>query len=414
MRIILLFILLTACSRNPVTGKSELFLVSQTQEIELGMQAYPLLQQAQGGPYVAHPSVEAYVQRVGQKLANVSDRPQLPFNFIVLDNSVPNAWALPGGKIAIYRGLLVELQSEAELAAVLAHEIVHSAARHSAKQMERQLLMQSGLATLQQILAGHSYQDLILGSSAATAQLLSLKYSRHAELEADAYGIKYMVAAGYDPTAAVKLQEMFLRLHENAKPHWLEGLFSTHPPSQERIAANLETTSRYPIGGVVGQEEYEKAIQPLRKAKPAYEALDKGYVALSEKNISLALKYAQEAIALEPQEGHFYNLAGKAQAATKNFTEALTFFEKAATLNPHYYDFLLQVGLTEYELGRIEDSKKNLEASVLLLPTAEGHYTLGNIALKEGDKEAAERHFAIAADAESPLGEEAKLQLKKL
>src|SRR5690606_33080934 len=132
--LLLLLLGLTACAVNPVTGKREIVLVGEETEIRMGEQNYLPMQQSQGGEYDIDPALTEYVQGVGQKLAAVSDR-DLPYEFVVLNNSVPNAWALPGGKIAINRGLLTELESEAELAAVLGHEIVHAAAGHSANQV---------------------------------------------------------------------------------------------------------------------------------------------------------------------------------------------------------------------------------------------------------------------------------------
>ena len=134
---LVLAISLTGCSVNPVTGDRELVLVSDSQELQMGEQNYVPMQQSQGGQYDVDPALTQYVQNVGNKLAAVSDRP-LPYEFVVLNNSVPNAWALPGGKIAINRGLLTELESEAELAAVLGHEVVHAAARHTARQQNSQ------------------------------------------------------------------------------------------------------------------------------------------------------------------------------------------------------------------------------------------------------------------------------------
>ena len=137
---LLLAALITGCAVNPVTGRNELSLLDETQEINLGTNQYGPTQQSQGGPYTADPELSKYVSKVGQRLARVSDR-SLPYEFVIIDDSTPNAWALPGGKIGINRGLLVRLNSEAELAAVLSHEIVHAAARHSAKSIERGLLV---------------------------------------------------------------------------------------------------------------------------------------------------------------------------------------------------------------------------------------------------------------------------------
>ena len=129
---LLLGCLATACAVNPVTGQRELVVVSDQQAIAIGTKNYLPAQQVQGGAYRTDPALVAYVQEVGQRLAATSGV-DLPYEFVVLNNSVPNAWAMPGGKIAINRGLLVELNNEAEMAAVLAHEIVHAAARHGAK-----------------------------------------------------------------------------------------------------------------------------------------------------------------------------------------------------------------------------------------------------------------------------------------
>ena len=206
---LLLLTLLNACGVNPVTGERELSVFSEAQEIELGKQHYSKTQQASGGPYVLDPELSAYISSVGQKLARYSTRSHLPYEFVVLNESGANAWALPGGKIAINRGLLLEMGDEAELAAVLAHEIVHADARHTS-QMQ-------GLGTL--IQAAQIGADIALtqmGHNSALAQQgiagLGLygqtSYSRSRELQADEYGMRYMRAAGYDPQAAVKLQRI--------------------------------------------------------------------------------------------------------------------------------------------------------------------------------------------------------------
>ncbi|MEO1574856.1 MAG: M48 family metalloprotease, partial [Pseudomonadota bacterium] len=182
---------LVGCGTNPVTGRTELQFVGEAREIQLGQQNYLPARQMQGGDYVIDPELTAYVQDVGVRIARVSDRPNLPYEFVVLNNSVPNAWAMPGGKIAFNRGLLTQMNSEAELAAVMAHEIVHAAARHSAKTIERGTLMQVGLLALQVSQVDNEYGGLVVNSGAVVAQLLSQKFSRTAELEADYYGMRY-------------------------------------------------------------------------------------------------------------------------------------------------------------------------------------------------------------------------------
>src|SRR5690606_22486654 len=132
--------ILVGCVANPVTGTNEFVFIEEPQEIMIGQKVFTEMQNQEGGLYTQHADVTAYVKKVGKKLAKVSDRPNLPYEFVVLNNPVPNAWTLPGGKIAINTGLLSALESEAELAAVLSHEIVHAAGRHGAQQLEKSVL----------------------------------------------------------------------------------------------------------------------------------------------------------------------------------------------------------------------------------------------------------------------------------
>ncbi|HWK74539.1 MAG TPA: M48 family metalloprotease, partial [Povalibacter sp.] len=177
---------LTGCGVNPVTGKKEIQFVSEAQELQIGQQHYSPTRQSEGGDLTVLPQLTAYVNGVGQKLAAVADR-KLPYEFVVLNNSVPNAWALPGGKIAVNRGLLTELKNEAELAAVLGHEIVHAAARHGAKAQERGTIMQVGLAAAQIGAAvggvDSNLAGLMLGGAGLGAQMIQMKYGRDQELE---------------------------------------------------------------------------------------------------------------------------------------------------------------------------------------------------------------------------------------
>ena len=186
---------LSGCVINPVTGDRELALVSAEQEVAIGEQQYAPSQQMQGGDYSFDPALTAYVQIVGDKLAAVSDR-ALPYEFVVLNNSVPNAWALPGGKIAVNRGLLTELTSEAELAAVLGHEIVHAAARHGALAMQRGLLLQGALLATAVAAQQGDYGGLTVGAASLGAQLITQRNSRGAELESEPLRHAVHVARG--------------------------------------------------------------------------------------------------------------------------------------------------------------------------------------------------------------------------
>ncbi len=384
------------CSVNPVTGKRELVFVSEGSEIQMGAESYLPMQQSQGGEYDIDPALTEYVSGVGNRLAKVSDR-QLPYEFVVLNNSVPNAWALPGGKIAVNRGLLTELNSEAELAAVLGHEIVHAAARHSAKRIERSTLLQGVIVATAVVTSDSDYGSLAVGGAGVGAQLLNQSYGRGDELESDKYGMLYMSRAGYDPQGAVELQKTFVRLNDGKEADWLTGLFASHPPSQERVNENTRMAATLPPGGETGEDRFKLAMGKTIAAKPAYDAYDEGREALSDKKPDVAIEKAGNAIALVPEESHFYSLRGDARIVKKQHDMALTNFNSAIRRRDDFFYYYLQRGLTQEKLGHDDLAKADLGISIEMLPTAPAHYALGRIAARSGDKATAMEHYRLVA-----------------
>jgi predicted Zn-dependent protease len=403
------FTFLGGCVINPVTGDRELALVSADQEIAIGQQQYAPSQQMQGGDYALDPELNAYVAGVGQKLAAVSDR-QLPYEFVVLNSSVPNAWALPGGKIAVNRGLLTELGSEAELAAVLGHEIVHAAARHGALAMQRGLLLQGALLATQVAAQRGDYGGLTVGAASLGAQLLTMRNSREAELESDLYGMRYMKAAGYDPSAAVSLQETFVRLSEQSGRDGgrLATLFASHPPSAERVAKNRETLAMLTAGGDLGRERYQAATARLRQRQPGYKAYDEGRAALADDRVADAERSAQEALRLLAAEGHVHALLGDIDLQQQRYQDAVRHYGDAIDRDNEFFYYHLQKGLAHRQLRQWEDSRAELEASVELLPTADAYYALGTLAEQRGERQAALEHYERAASSNSPAGKAAQ------
>ncbi len=405
--------LITACSVNPVTGKNELMLVGEGTELQIGEKNYAPMRQSEGGDQQLDPALTAYVQGVGQRIAGFSDR-KLPYEFTVLNNSIPNAWSLPGGKIAVNRGLLTELKSESELAAVLGHEIVHAAARHSAQAMSRGMLIQGGLVVAQVAAHDSDYGSIAMMGAGLGAQLLTQRYSREAELEADKYGIDYMKRAGYDAQGAVTLQESFVRMHDRKESSWLSGMFASHPPSPERLDANRRKVAGLPPGGDAGVDRYRAALARTMRAKPAYDAYDAGRKALSEKHADVALSKAEQAIRLEPDEGHFYALKGDALLVQKKNAAASDAYTAAIQRNDSFFYYYLQRGLVAERQHDDESARRDLETSLKMLPTGPAYYSLGNIALRARQYDAARQYFAQAAGAEGPVGEAATLSLMKL
>ncbi len=401
------------CSINPVTGERELSLLSTAEQIAIGEAQYLPSRQMQGGDFVADPELTAYVAGVGDRLARESDLP-LPYEFVVLNSSVPNAWALPGGKIAVNRGLLLELDSEAELAAVLGHEIVHAAAGHGAQAMQRSMILQGVLLATTVAAQNSDYSDLAIGAAGLGAQLLGQRYSRNAELEADGYGLVYLAAAGYDPQAAVTLQETFVRLSEGESGGWLAGLFASHPPSQERVDRNRATAASIPPGGVLEREQYLAATSALRRSQPAYEAYDEGRTALVEDRMADAVRLANEAVELVPQEALFHALLGDIDVRRNRLTAAVQHYADAIALDSQFFYHHSQKGLAHQALNQRDSAQTHLEASVSLLPTADAHYALGMLAETRGDLDTALEHYAIAAESRSPAGQAAEAAMVRL
>jgi predicted Zn-dependent protease len=405
---------LSACGVNPVTGKKEIQLVSEAQELRIGAQNYAPMRQSEGGDFKVLPELTTYVSGIGQKLAAVSDRKQLPYEFVVLNSSVPNAWALPGGKIAVNRGLLTELRSESELAAVLGHEIVHAAARHGAKAQERGTLLQAGLAvaTIGAAVGGtdENVAGLVLQGAGVGAQLVQMKYGRDQELEADQYGMKYMKSAGYDPWGAVTLQESFVRLSKESgakSQGFLEGLFATHPPSEERVERNKQTAELLGRGGDVGDAAYAARIRSLMEIKPAYDKYDKALAAAQKKDYAQAKQLANEAVTLLPKEARFQQALGEIALAEKDPQKAIPYYEKAISLDPDYFGSYLGAGVAQYKLGNKSKAQEWLAKSAQLLPTAPAAYYLGELARGRGDMQKAMQYYQAAATSQSEIGQQA-------
>ena len=411
---------LSACGTNPVTGKQELQFVSESQELQIGRQQYAPTRQGEGGDLVALPEVSAYVNEVGQRLAVASDR-NLPYEFAVLNNSTPNAWALPGGKIAVNRGLLTQLENEAELAAVLGHEIVHAAARHGAKAQERGTLLQMGVlaasigVAMSDIDAGLG--NLVVAGANVGAGLIHTRYGREAELESDLYGTRYMRRAGYDPQAAVTLQEKFVRIAQQegrGSGGWLDGLFATHPPAQERVQQNRQTAAQLPAGGELGAERYAARLASLRAAQPAYDLHDRAMEAAKQNNFAEARRLASEAVRAFPREGRFHQFLGDLALSEKQPRQAVGHYQKAIELDPGFFGAYLGGGVAHYRLGDRAQAEGWLKQSAERLPTAPAYFYLGSIAKDTGQVDQALQYFRTAAGSQSELGKQAAAEYAAL
>jgi len=243
--------LFTGCAQNPVTGERQLMLVSRDQEQQIGDEYAPEVEKQLGGP-IQNPQLQAYIDSVGQKIVQVSDMPDQQFQFVAVNDDSVNAMALPGGYIFITRGMLRQMENEAQLAAVLAHETVHVTARHSANAMSRQI----GIGLLLSAVGSQSSQAGTVAQLGA--QIVGLKYSRDDGYEADTYGVDSPAKAGYNPEGMGHLMQL-LEAQNSTRP--IE-FFSTHPNPENRLGKIRQhiTESGHEVNGVTGRSEYKKAV----------------------------------------------------------------------------------------------------------------------------------------------------------
>jgi predicted Zn-dependent protease len=229
--LLLLAAAFAGCAVNPVTGQKELMLYSESQEIELGKQTDAEVAATYG--VYDDPALQAYVGTLGRSLAAKGQRPGLPWRFTVLDSPVINAFAVPGGAVYVTRGILALMSSEAELAAVLGHEIGHVNARHSMSQMSKQQVAQLGLAVGSVVSKEFARYAGLAGTG---LQVLFLKYSRDNENQADGLGVDYARAAGFDPADMAVTFKALEKMGDLSGGRSMPGFLSTHPLTPDRIA----------------------------------------------------------------------------------------------------------------------------------------------------------------------------------
>lgn len=242
IRLLCVAIVTWGCATNPATGRRQLMLMSEQEEIQIGRQSDAEIRQQMG--LYNDPALQAYVRSVGEKLAASSHRPDLPWSFAVVDEPAVNAFAVPGGFIYLTRGILPFLRSEAELAGVLGHEIGHVDARHSAEAYSRQLGAGLGLAIAGVFAPSTQPFQGLAGSGLG---VLFLKYGRDAELESDRLGVGYTASQGWDPRGVPGLLSTLARLDAaNGSRRGVPNWALTHPPAADRVERVQEVVAAVP------------------------------------------------------------------------------------------------------------------------------------------------------------------------
>jgi predicted Zn-dependent protease len=256
-----LLVTVAGCAVNPATGQRQLMLVSEGQEIGMGQQADPDIVAAYG--LYPDSAIQAYVRGIGERLAAQSERPNLPWAFRVLDDPVVNAFALPGGFNYVTRGILVYFNSEAEMVAVMGHELGHVTARHGAQQMTQQQIAQVGLVA--GMILVPRLQDFA-GLAQAGLGLMFLSFSRGDETQADELGLRYMYRLGYDPREMPKVFAMLESVSRASGGDRLPQWLSTHPNPENRQQHISQLIAQLPqdfSGRLIRHDEFVRRLDGM-------------------------------------------------------------------------------------------------------------------------------------------------------
>lgn len=345
------------CAANPVTGKQQLMLVSKQQEIDMDKQHSPHQLSADYGA-VQDRSLNQYVDGIGKRMGKKTHRSKMPYSFRVVNANYINAYAFPGGTIAATRGIMLELDNEAQLAALLGHELGHVNARHTAAIMSKQMLttvVVGGAAvyagTKSSGLGGLAAQLGMLGSGALLAA-----YSRDNERQADDLGMNYMVKGNYSPDGMVGLMDMLKGLSKS-KHSSVELLFATHPMSTERYDTAV-STARKRYGGAKGyplhRERYMDNTAGLRRIKGAIKSMQKAEAALAQKKYDDADQLLHKALKIAPNDYAGLMLMAKSQLAQKKVGPAEKYLAKAKKVYPeeaqaHFLDGYTKIKQKKYD-----------------------------------------------------------------
>ncbi|KAF0101045.1 MAG: peptidase M48 Ste24p [bacterium] len=362
---------LTGCATDPVTGKKTMVMMGKEQEIALDKQHSPH-QFSEDYGVSQDAALNQYVAGVGNRMSGRSHRPDMPYRFQAVNANYVNAYAFPGGTIAATRGILLEVESEDELAALMGHEIGHVNARHFAERQAQGTLLEIVAATATVAAASKKpqYGELaqLIGSVGGGALLAH--YSRENEREADALGLEYMNKAGYNPEGMVDLMDM-LNSQSKSKPNALELMFATHPMSSERLANTkqvLQTAYRDSTGKPRQKERYMDHTARVRALRPAIAEQQKGEAMLNQKKLEAAEGHFRQALTLAPDDYPGLVLMAKTQMAMKKPQEAQPYLARAKAIYPTEAQASQLTGVSYLQLRQPDKALSAFQEYDRLLP----------------------------------------------
>jgi predicted Zn-dependent protease len=412
------FLLAAGCATNPVTGKSQVVLISEQQEVEMGKQYYPLTNQMSEG-VTPHTEVQRLVQQVGLKMAQNSERPDLPWEFNVVDDNTPNAYALPGGKISITRGLISRMESEDQLASVLGHEIGHVTARHQVVSASRDQLLGAalGIGSVALRAGGVSGAGAIEAAAQIGAGLLTTKYSRDQERQADELGMKYMTAAGYNPRAFAETMRILASAAQR-EPSKFETLFSSHPMTSERIeTAEQRLATGYPEAQTreIKTAAFSRAVNLLKQEAPAFALADEAKALVGRKQIAEAEERFARAVRMVPNSPILNAFWGDTLYDLRRYDRAEEASDRANSLNPELYYGRLVNGAANWQLRNFQESLEQLRAAERLVPnTLLVAFFAGRNLEDTGNRQGAAEQYMKVAQATQGQGEYGRYAVQRL
>ncbi|MFC3093969.1 peptidase M48 Ste24p [Alteromonas sediminis] len=352
---------LTGCmSTDPVTGERGFVLMSEQQEIAIDKQQSPHQFSSDYG-VSQDTALNQYLNSVGQRIAAISHRPHMPYNFQVVNATYVNAYAFPGGSIAATRGILLEMENEAELAALIGHEVAHVNARHTAERATRSQLA-GMLASAATVLTAQSeynqYTDIVNTLGGMGAGALLSRYSRDNEREADSLGVEYMVKSGQNPQGMVGLMEM-LNGTKQREPNIIEQMFSSHPMSSERYqTAVAQVNSQYGAEKKrsFNKDRYMDSTAKVRRIKETIKGIQAAENEMNKGNFSAAESHFESALKRAPNDYCGLVMSAKCQLTQEKLAQAERLLEKAKSVYPQEAQAVHLSGVTKLKLGKNESA----------------------------------------------------------
>lgn len=413
--------LLPGCITDPVTGET-VFGIPQSneEEMQLGLSYKPVIVAQYGGAY---PDQEAhdYLGKIVLGMAENGARPDLDWSFTVLNSSVPNAFAIPGGQVFVTRGLLYHLEDEAAFAVVMGHEVGHVEHKHVMRSQAREALRGATVGIVTDVAEEIPVVGGIVG---AGGHLFSMSYSRDQERESDVRGVDSAYRAGYDPRKGADVFRLFKRLKGGEGGGVMEAFLSSHPLDDERIEniarLSAEKDPRLagdaPVEGlVVNRPGFTDIVTRMAAAQKTYErydaAMTEGTKAMQSGDRAALANQRDALLGCRdelPTHAIFASAAGSFSLALEERDQARTLLEEAAAMNQGLFQPELLLGAMDYEDGENDAAIAHANRSLELLP---GHYYAHFVRAQalwaKGDKAAAKTDYALVAE-QAPDGSKEK------